>query len=95
MNPPPAPPRLLDQFRAAARHVGHVATSVETLASWVRHFIFFHDKQHPATLGLPHVAAFLEHVVRTEPDPLPALAMARSALSLLYSAVLGLDLGDP
>ena len=32
--------------------------------------------------------------MKTEPDPLPALAMARSALTLLYAAVLGNDLGE-
>jgi integron integrase len=91
---PARPPRLLDQLRAAAHLQGHAATTIDTLAGWVKRFILFHDKQHPASLGLPHVSAFLEPVVTTEPDPLPALAMARSALSLLYSAVLGVELGE-
>lgn len=91
---PPQPPRLLDQFRAVARRLGQSEPTVETLASWVRAFIIFHDKQHPSTLGLPHVGRFLEHVVQTETDPLPALSMARMALSLLYSNVLTIDLGE-
>src|SRR5262245_6200746 len=97
MSSPSAPaqsPRLLDQLRQAARARGHSVPTTEVLASWVRLFILFHDKQHPSTLGLPHVTHFLEHVVVTEPDPLPALAMARSALSLLYSVVLGNDFGE-
>jgi integron integrase len=85
---------LLDQFRHAARLHGHSEPTTDVLAAWVRLFILFHDKQHPSALGLPHVTHFLEHVVNTEPEPLPALAMARSALSLLYSAVLGIDLGE-
>src|SRR5436190_19229924 len=84
----PPRPRLLDRFRHAARLNGHSEPTTDVLAAWVRLFILFHDKQHPAALGLPHVTRFLEHVVHTEPDPLPALAMARSALSLLYSPVL-------
>jgi hypothetical protein len=83
---PAQPPRLLDQFRLAARARGHSAPTTDALACWVRAFILFHDKQHPSTLSLPHVTRFLEHVVKTEPDPLPALAMARCALSMLYSA---------
>jgi hypothetical protein len=74
-----ATPRLLEQVREAARLRSHtVATYV--LAAWVRLFILFHDKPHPATLDLPHVTSFLEHVVKSEPNPLPALTTARSLL---------------
>jgi integrase len=62
--------------------------------SWARAFIFFHDKRHPSELGLPEVTHFLEHVVKTAPDPLPALAQARSALTLLYDGILGTTLGE-
>jgi hypothetical protein len=54
----------------------------------------FHGKRHPRELGLPAVNRFLEHVVRTDKQPLPALETARSALELLYAGVLGLDLGE-
>lgn len=93
-QPQPSSPRLLDQFRQAAKGRGHSAPTTDALAAWVRLFIFFHDKQHPSTLSLSHVTRFLQHVVATEPDPLPALAMARAALSLLYSGVLNQDLGE-
>jgi integron integrase len=43
---------------------------------------------------MPAVSRFLEHVVRTQQPPLPALEMARSALELLYGTVLGMDLGE-
>src|SRR5262245_45242069 len=87
-------PRLLDRVRVAARSRGHSAPTTEILVAWIIQFILLHDRQHPSSLGLPAVTRFLEHVVRTEPHPLPALAMTRSALSLLYSAVLGIDLGE-
>src|SRR4051794_14514361 len=90
----PPRPRLIDQFRYAAQLHGQSAPTIDILVAWVRLFILFHDKQHPNTLSLPHVSRFLEHVVNTEPDPLPALAMARSALCLLYAAVLNHDLGE-
>jgi hypothetical protein len=38
--------------------------------------------------------AFLEHVARTEKDPLPAIAAARQALEFLYGAYLQRNLGD-
>ena len=60
----------------------------------MRAFVLFHSKCHPRELGLPAVTRFLEHIVRTEKQPLPALETARSALELLYGPVLGIDLGE-
>ena len=54
----------------------------------------FHEKRHPRELSLAAVTRFLEHVVRTEKQPLPALELARSAIELLYGTVLGIDLGE-
>lgn len=90
----PQPPRLLDQIAQAARQRGASEPTTTQLASWVRAFILFHGKRHPRELGLPDATRFLEHVVRTEKQPLPALETARSALELLYGTVLGIDLGE-
>jgi hypothetical protein len=60
----------------------------------VRAFVLFHGKRHPRELGLSAVHRFLEHVVKTEKQPLPALENARSALALLFGPVLGMDLGE-
>jgi hypothetical protein len=97
--PPPAPagpppPRLLDQLRAAARGAGHGEDRVAEFASWVVRYIRFHGKRHPRELGRAEVGRFLEHVVRTECDPLPALEAARGALDFLYRAVLHAPLGE-
>jgi integron integrase len=64
------------------------------LVGWARQYILFHGKRHPGQLGRREVTAFLEHVVRTEQEPLPALEAARSALEVLYRHVLGMDLGE-
>jgi integron integrase len=91
---PATPSPLLDRFRLAARARGDSQPATDTLVSWARAFILFHNKRHPSELGLPAVAHFLEHVVKTTPAPLPALAQARAALTLLYGGVLGIDLGE-
>jgi hypothetical protein len=85
---PPQPPRLLDQFRAAVRSVGHPETWIEPLTDWVTAFIIFHGKRHPRELDSAAREAFLRHVVQTRKDPLAALEAARLALRLLYQAVL-------
>ena len=88
------PPRLLDQVAQAARQRGASEPTTAQLVAWVRAYVLFHDKRHPRELGRAAVSRFLEHVVRTEKEPLPALESARSALELLYGTVLGIDLGE-
>jgi hypothetical protein len=75
----PQPPRLLDQIAQTARQRGASEPTTTQLVSWIRAFILFHGKRHPRELGLPDATRFLEHVVRTEKQPLPALDSARSA----------------
>jgi hypothetical protein len=88
------PPRLLELVAETARNRGASQPTAEQLASWVRAFVLFHGKRHPRELGLPAVSCFLQQVVRTEKQPLPALEAARAALELLYTHVLGIDLGE-
>jgi integron integrase len=87
-------PRLLDQVARAARQRGASQPTTAQLVSCVRAFVLFHGKRHPRELGLPAVTRFLEHVVHTVKQPLPALEAARSALELLYGLVLGMGLGE-
>jgi integron integrase len=70
------------------------AACADNLVSWARAFILFHDKRHPRETGLEQATHFLQHVVKSVKDPLPALAQARSALMLLYEGVLGIRLGE-
>src|SRR5438105_3148290 len=94
-SPPTSqPPRLLDQFRAAARRFGHPEPTVEAFAAWVVRFIFFHHLRHPRDLGLAEVGAFLHEVARTAADPVPAIDAARAGLEFLYREVLARPLGE-
>jgi integron integrase len=92
ISAPPVP--LLERMRLAAVNRGDAADTADNLVSWGRAFILFHNKRHPDQLALPEVTHFLEHVVKTAPEPLVALAQARAALMLLYCNVLGRDLGE-
>ncbi len=91
-GPTPAP--LLDRLRVAALARGDSQPTAANLVGWARAFILFHNKRHPSELGLPEATHFLEHVVKTAAEPLPALAQARAALALLYGGVLGIGLGE-
>ncbi len=88
MSSPPVvavqPPRLLYQVAQAARQRGASQPTTAQLVSFVRAFVLFHGKCHPRELGLPAVTRFLEHSVRTEKQPLPALDKSVADGSLVY-----------
>ena len=88
------PSPLLERLRLAAQDRGDAGPTADYLVRWARAFILFHNKRHPSELGLAEATHFLEHVVKTAPEPLLALAQARSALMLLYDSVLGINLGE-
>jgi hypothetical protein len=55
----PPPPRLLDRVRAALRARHFSRRTEEAYVAWIRRYIFFHDKRHPADMGAPEITHFL------------------------------------
>ncbi|MBI2175019.1 MAG: phage integrase N-terminal SAM-like domain-containing protein [Candidatus Omnitrophica bacterium] len=47
-----AKPRLLDQVRQAIRPRHYSPRTEETYVGWIKRFIFFHNKRHPAEISL-------------------------------------------
>jgi integron integrase len=87
-------PKLLDQFRAAARTHGHTDTWAAASADWCRRFIVFHGMRHPNDMGLAEIGHFLEQLAKTEKDAVRVLDVARGALEFLYQRVLHRQLGE-
>jgi hypothetical protein len=55
----PRPPRLLDRVREANR-LRHGSRSPEkSYVGWIRRYILFHGKRHPAEMGASEVTRFL------------------------------------
>jgi hypothetical protein len=54
-----AKPRLLDQVRAAIRTRHYSYRTEEAYAGWIRRFIHYHGKRHPAEMGRTEITAFL------------------------------------
>ena len=59
---------------------------------WVRYFIFFHGKRHPAEMGAEEVSAFLSWLATDRDVAAATQNQALSALLFLYKHVLGQDL---
>src|SRR5438093_11687013 len=52
-------PRLLDRVRVAIRARHYSRGTEKAYVAWIRRYIFFHDKRHPADMGAPEVTRFL------------------------------------
>jgi integron integrase len=92
--PSPPEPRLVDQVRERAAACGHPAATQQAFVKWTVRLVLFHGKRHPRDLNRADLGSFLDNVVRTEKDPLAALAEARRALDFLYRDVLCLAMDE-
>lgn len=90
--PNPPKPRLLDRVRQAvrARHLSR--RTEEAYVAWIRRFIFFNDKRHPADMGGPEVTKFLTSLAVDGQVAASTQNQALSALLFLYRDVLEIDL---
>lgn len=52
-------PRLLDQVRQAIRTRQYSYKTEKAYVGWIKRFIFFHGKRHPAEMGEAEIARFL------------------------------------
>lgn len=85
-------PRLLDQLRERIRVKHYSIRTEETYVHWVRRFILFHHKRHPAEMGASEVEAFLSHLAITANVAASTQNLALSSILFLYKEVLGVDL---
>src|SRR5262245_4713279 len=88
----PRKPRLLDMVRDAIR-VRHYSRRTErAYLGWIRRYILFHDKRHPAQMGSAEVSRFLSALAVDARVSASTQNQALAALPFLYESVLGLDL---
>ena len=61
--------------------------------AWIRRFILFHRKKHPATMGAPEIGAFLSWLATNQRVSASTQNQALSALLFLYRHVLRIEIG--
>jgi integron integrase len=88
----PGSPRLLDRVRSAIRTRHMSRRTEEAYVFWIRRYVRFHDRRHPATLGPEEVTRFLSSLAETHRVSASTQNQALSALLFLYRHVLGVDL---
>ena len=85
-------PRLLEAVRQSIRSLHYSRRTEEAYIGWIRKFIYWSGKRHPATLGAPEVSAFLSHLATQQNVAAATQNQALSALLFLYRHVLGMEL---
>jgi integrase len=85
-------PKLLDQYRERLRIKHYSLRTEQAYLHWVRRFIYFHSKRHPAGLGGPEVERFLSHLATEGRVSASTQNQALAALLFLYREVLGKEL---
>ena len=85
-------PRLLDRVRDRLR-LKHYSLRTETAyLGWIKRYILFHGKRHPADMGKAEAEAFLSSLAVERNVSASTQSQALSALLFLYREVLALEL---
>lgn len=87
-------PRLLDAVRAAIRVKRYSIRTEQSYVQWIRRFILFHGKRHPAEMGGREIAAFLNDLALNREVATATQNQALNALVFLYRHVLRRELSD-
>src|SRR6266571_5578328 len=90
--PTPEQPRLLDRVRAALRARHYSRRTEKVYVHWIKRYIFFHGKRHPAEMGAAEVTAFLTALAVRDRVAASTQNQALNALLFLYREILGVEL---
>jgi integron integrase len=89
------PKKLLDHVCDAIRLKHYSIRTEESYITWIKRYIFFHNKRHPSELGSAAIEAFLTHLAVDQKVAASTQNQALSALLCLYRDVLKMPLDFP
>lgn len=81
-------PKLLDQVRNHIRTLHYSIRTEQAYVDWIRRFILFHNKRHPAEMGKSELEAFLTYLAVDRHVSASTQSQAKAALLFLYQKVL-------
>lgn len=84
-------PKLLDQVRDRLRVKHYSLRTEQAYVGWIKRYIIFHGKRHPAAMGKPELEAFLTSLAVDRSVSASTQTQALSALLFLYKDVLELE----
>ena len=86
-------PKLLDQVREAIRMRHYSPKTEESYVHWIKRFICFHNKRHPAEMGEKEIAQYLSSLTSELHVSASTQNQALNAILFLYRQVLRKDIG--
>jgi site-specific recombinase XerD len=86
-------PKLLDQVRDVVRRKHFSIRTKQVYVDWIRRFILFHNKRHPAEMAEQELTEFLTHLARDVHIAASTQNQALSALLFLYKQVPKQEIG--
>ncbi len=90
----PHPPKLLEQVRNALRVKHYSYRTEEAYLGWIKRYIFFHNKRHPAEMEAAEINQFLTHLAVKEKVAASTQNQALSSILFLYREVLDREIGN-
>ena len=87
-------PKLLDQVRAAIRTRHYSRRTEKAYLGWIKRFILFHNKRHPAEMSAVEISQFLSHLALKENVAASTQNQALYAIIFLYKNVLDREIGE-
>jgi integron integrase len=89
------PKKLLDHVRDTIRLKRYSIHTENAYVTWIKRYIFFHNKRHPNQMGSADIEAFLTHLAVQQKVAASTQNQALSALLFLYRDVLRQPLDRP
>lgn len=86
-------PKLLDQVRQAIRTRHYSYMTEKAYVGWIKRFILFHNKRHPAEMGEAEIGRFLSSLATESHVSASTQNQALNALLFLYQEILHLKIG--
>jgi len=90
----PKPVKLLDQLREAIRVRHYSYKTEQSYVQWVKRFILFHNKRHPAEMGEVEIRQFLNHLAVNKHVAASTQNQALCAIVFLYKYVIEKNPGE-
>ena len=84
--------KFIHGIRRDMRDKGYAYQTEKTYVHWIKRFICFHNKRHPARMGAPHINRFLSSLGHDRHCSPATQRIALNALVYLYRKYLGVEL---
>jgi integron integrase len=84
--------KLLDQVANIIRLRNYSYRTEKTYCMWIKKYILFHGKRHPADMNHIHIEAYINYLVNTRNVSVSTSKQAFNALIFLYREVLKIEL---